>query len=103
MHYAACRKVAGLNTAEVIEFLSIYLILPAVLGPEVYSTSNKKNSTRGTNKKCLESKARPALKAGNVILAFPLFRQRYQNRSVTSLHFVRTSSTVHQVGLVFVW
>jgi hypothetical protein len=26
---------------EVIQFLAIYLILPAALGPEVYSASNK--------------------------------------------------------------
>jgi hypothetical protein len=40
--YAASRKIAGSNPDEVIEFLSVYLILPATaLGPGVYSAFNR--------------------------------------------------------------
>jgi hypothetical protein len=39
--YATSWKVAGLSPYEVIKFLSIYLILPAALGPGVYSASNR--------------------------------------------------------------
>jgi hypothetical protein len=35
------RKVAGSIPDEVIEFFSIDLILPAALGPGVYSASNR--------------------------------------------------------------
>jgi hypothetical protein len=34
-------KVAGSSPGEVIELFSIYLILPAALGPGVYSASNR--------------------------------------------------------------
>jgi hypothetical protein len=34
------RKVAGSRSNEVNTFFSIYLILPAALGPQVYSASN---------------------------------------------------------------
>jgi hypothetical protein len=37
---ATCRKVAGSRPDEVIFFFLIYLILPAALGPGVYSASN---------------------------------------------------------------
>jgi hypothetical protein len=40
-HYATSRKVAGSRPDEVNEFFSIYLILPAALGPGVYSASNR--------------------------------------------------------------
>jgi hypothetical protein len=39
--YATSRKVASLRPDEVNEYFSIYLILPATLGPGVYSASNK--------------------------------------------------------------
>jgi hypothetical protein len=39
-HYATSRKVTGSIPDEVIRFFSIDLILPAALGPEVYSASN---------------------------------------------------------------
>jgi hypothetical protein len=35
------RPVAGSRPDEVNDFLSIYLILPAALGPGVYSASNR--------------------------------------------------------------
>jgi hypothetical protein len=35
------RKVAGSRPDEVIEFFSIYQVLLATLGPEVYLTSNR--------------------------------------------------------------
>jgi hypothetical protein len=34
-------KVTGFRPNEVIEFFSVYLILPAALGPGVYSVSNR--------------------------------------------------------------
>jgi hypothetical protein len=40
-HYAARRKVADSRPGEVNEFFSIYLILPAALGPGVHSASNR--------------------------------------------------------------
>jgi hypothetical protein len=39
--YAASWTVAGSIPAEVIEFFSIYIILLAALGPEVYSSHNR--------------------------------------------------------------
>jgi hypothetical protein len=40
-HYAISCKVAGSRPDEANEFFSIYLILPAILGTGVYSTSNR--------------------------------------------------------------
>jgi hypothetical protein len=40
IHRATSQKVEDSRRDEVNEFFSIYLILPAVLGPVVYSTSN---------------------------------------------------------------
>jgi hypothetical protein len=40
-HYATSRKVAGSRPHEVIFFFSICLLLPAALGPEVHSASNR--------------------------------------------------------------
>jgi hypothetical protein len=37
-HYATSRKVTGSRLDEVIEFLTIYLILRARAGPGFYST-----------------------------------------------------------------
>jgi hypothetical protein len=39
-HYATSRKVAGSRSDEVEGNSSIYLFLPAALGPGVYSASN---------------------------------------------------------------
>jgi hypothetical protein len=39
--YATSQKVAGSSPDEVIGFFSIDLILPAALGPGVYSASNR--------------------------------------------------------------
>jgi hypothetical protein len=47
--YATSRKVAGLRLDEVIEFFLIYLILPAALGPVVYSASNKNEYQKQKN------------------------------------------------------
>jgi hypothetical protein len=41
MHYATSRKVAGSILDEVIGYFSIDLILPAAIGPGVYSASNR--------------------------------------------------------------
>jgi hypothetical protein len=40
-HHSTSRKVAGSIPDEVIGFFSLYLILPAALGPGVYSASNR--------------------------------------------------------------
>jgi hypothetical protein len=40
-HYATRRKVAGSRPDEANEFFSIYLILPAALGPGDFSASNR--------------------------------------------------------------
>jgi hypothetical protein len=39
--HATSRKVAGSRPDEVNEFFPIYLILPAALGPVVYSASTR--------------------------------------------------------------
>jgi hypothetical protein len=39
--YATSRKVAGSGSVEIIEFFSIYLMLPATLGLRVQSASNR--------------------------------------------------------------
>jgi hypothetical protein len=62
--YAISQKVAGSNTDEVIGFLSIDLILPAALGPEVYSASNRNEYQELNN--FLGSKPWPARKADNL-------------------------------------
>jgi hypothetical protein len=48
-HYATSRKVAGSRPCEVNAFFSIYLISPAVLGPEVYSASNRNKYQKQKN------------------------------------------------------
>jgi hypothetical protein len=40
-HYATSRKVAGSRPGEMNGFFPIYIILPAALGPEVYSASDR--------------------------------------------------------------
>jgi hypothetical protein len=40
-HYATSWKVADSSPDEVIEYFAIYLILPAAVGPGVYSAPNK--------------------------------------------------------------
>jgi hypothetical protein len=46
--YATTRKVAGSRPDEVI-FFSVYLILPATLGPGVYSASNRNEYQKQKN------------------------------------------------------
>jgi hypothetical protein len=41
MYCATSQKVEGSRPDEVNEFFSMYLILPATLGPGVYSASNR--------------------------------------------------------------
>jgi hypothetical protein len=50
---------------EVIEFFLIYLIVPAALGPGVYSSSNR-NEYRKHKKKFLRSKVRPVHRTDNL-------------------------------------
>jgi hypothetical protein len=51
--------------SEVIECFSIYLILPAALGPGVYSAFNK-NEYQKQKKKFLVSRVQPVHKADNL-------------------------------------
>jgi hypothetical protein len=64
-NYATSWKVVGSRPNEVIEFFSIYLILPAALGPGVYSASNR-NEYHKEKKIFLGSRARLARKADNL-------------------------------------
>jgi hypothetical protein len=48
-HYTTSRKVADLTPDEVNGFLSIYLILPATLGPGVHSASNRNEYQKHKN------------------------------------------------------
>jgi hypothetical protein len=63
--HATRRKVAGSRPDEVNEFLSIYLIFKAALGPGVYSASNR-NEYHKQKKMFLGSRARPVRKADNL-------------------------------------
>jgi hypothetical protein len=49
-HYDTGRKVAGSRPDEVNECISIYLILPAALGPGLNSTSNRNEYQKQENK-----------------------------------------------------
>jgi hypothetical protein len=60
--YATSWKVVGSSPDEVIEYFSIYLILPVELGPGVYSASNR-NECQKQKKIFLGSRARPTRKA----------------------------------------
>jgi hypothetical protein len=53
------------RTNEANEFFSIYLILPAALGPRVYSDSNRNEYQKQINN-VLGSRARPVCKADNL-------------------------------------
>jgi hypothetical protein len=46
---ALCYKVAGSRSDEMNECFSIYLILPAALGPGVYSDSNRNGYRKQKN------------------------------------------------------
>jgi hypothetical protein len=48
-HYITSWKVAGSRPDELIEYFSIYLILPAGLGPGVYSASNRNEYQKHKN------------------------------------------------------
>jgi hypothetical protein len=61
-HYATNRKTAGSRPDEVNAFFSIYLILPAALGPGVYSEMN----TRSRKLMFLESRAWSVRRADNL-------------------------------------
>jgi hypothetical protein len=64
-HYATSQKVAGLGSLEVNAFFPIYLILPAALGPGVYSASNR-NEYQEQRKMFLRSRSRPVRRADNL-------------------------------------
>jgi hypothetical protein len=48
-HYATSRNVRGSRSDEVNEFLQFHLILPAALGPGVYSASNRNENQKQEN------------------------------------------------------
>jgi hypothetical protein len=60
-HYVASPKVAGLRPDEENQFFSIYVTLPAALGPRVHSASNRNG---------YQSKAQPARRADNLIAIY---------------------------------
>jgi hypothetical protein len=49
MHYATIRNVAGSRHDGVNDFFLIYLILPAALGPGIYSASNRNEYQKQNN------------------------------------------------------
>jgi hypothetical protein len=63
---ALCYKLEdhGFKSCEVTEFCSIYLILPAALGPGAQSASNRNEYQKQKNM-FLGSRARPAGRAEN--------------------------------------
>jgi hypothetical protein len=63
-HYATNRNVVGLIPDEVI-FL-IYLILPAALGPGIYSASNRNDYKKHTSNNVPGSKVRRVCRADNL-------------------------------------
>jgi hypothetical protein len=62
---ATSRKVAGSRHDEDNYLVSIDIILPAALGPGIYSASNR-NEYHKLKKMSLGSRARPVLKANNL-------------------------------------
>jgi hypothetical protein len=60
------RKVAVSRPDEVNEFLKIYLILPAALGPGVFSTSNRNEYQKQKKIMFLGSRARTVRRADNL-------------------------------------
>jgi hypothetical protein len=61
-HYATSRMVAGPRVDEANEIFSTYVILPAALGPGVYSATNR-NENQKLKIMFLVSRVRPARKA----------------------------------------
>jgi hypothetical protein len=57
---------------EVIDFFSIYLILPAALGPGVYSASNINQYQKQKKKVFLGSRALPVRKADLTAICEPI-------------------------------
>jgi hypothetical protein len=55
----------GFEPDEINEFISIYLVFPATLGPGVYSAPNRSRKIM-----FLESKARPVRRADNLTAIF---------------------------------
>jgi hypothetical protein len=64
-HYATSRNVAGASSDEENDFFSIYLMLPATLGPGVYSAS-KINYYQSRKIMFLGSRERPVCTADNL-------------------------------------
>jgi hypothetical protein len=69
-----------------IEFFSIYLILPAALGPGVFSASNRNNYQKQKKETFLGSRARTACEADNLIaICEPLFSTMWDPEKKNSL------------------
>jgi hypothetical protein len=71
-HNATSRKVAG-SRPDVVNEFSTYLILPAALGPSVYSVSNRNEYQKQKN--VSGSRALPVSKADNLAICERLSRQ----------------------------
>jgi hypothetical protein len=63
---ATIRMVVGSTPCEVIEFILMYLILPAPLGLGVHSASNR-NEYQKQTKMFVGSRARPMRRTDNLI------------------------------------
>jgi hypothetical protein len=70
--YATSRKVAGSRPNEMNEFSSIYLILLAAVGPEVFSASNR-NECQKQKIIFLVSKVRPVRRDDNLTAIYEPF------------------------------
>jgi hypothetical protein len=62
----------GFETRWRERFLSIYLIVPAALGPEVYLTSKRNEYQRQEKKMFLGSRSRPVRQADLTAISEPI-------------------------------
>jgi hypothetical protein len=101
-HYATSRKVASSRLDEMNEFFSIYLILPAALGPGVYSASNRNLSTRNRKIMFLGSRARSVRRADNLTtICEPTVQTTPHNSAGNWQNRISTNYTVHT--MYYVW
>jgi hypothetical protein len=68
------------------EFFSIYVILPAALGPGIYSASNRNEYQKQKNILFLESRARPVRRADNLtVVREPIVYEVWDPQHLTTL------------------
>jgi hypothetical protein len=75
-------KIAGSRPDEVNDFFPIYLILPATIGPGVYSASNR-NGYQDSSR----DKGRPARKADNLTFICEISRYLLRYLKVDHAYF----------------